>query len=140
MKAYVKRSKTDAADAEAIQQVPDVGPVVAGHVEAFFRGRDNQAMLEQMIAAGVRWPAMPARPAAGRFAGKTFVLTGTLSGMTRIEAQEAIVARGGKVSGSVSKNTHYVLAGAEAGSKLAKAAQLGVTIIDEDAFAAMLRE
>jgi DNA ligase (NAD+) len=129
-----------AADAEAIQQVPDVGPVVAGHVEAFFRGRDNQAMLEQMIAAGVTWPAMPARPAAGRFAGKIFVLTGTLSGMTRIEAQEAIVARGGKVSGSVSKNTHYVLAGAEAGSKLAKAAQLGVSIIDEDAFAAMLRE
>jgi DNA ligase (NAD+) len=129
-----------AADADAIQQVPDVGPVVAANVAAFFADRANQAMLEQMIASGITWPAMPARPAAGRFAGKTFVLTGTLTGMTRIEAQEAIVARGGKVSGSVSKKTHYVVAGAEAGSKLAKATDLGVEIIDEDAFAAMLRK
>ena len=129
-----------AADADSIQQVPDVGPVVAGHVAAFFHDRANHAMLEQMIASGIDWPAMPTRPSAGRFAGKTFVLTGTLSGMTRIEAQEAIVAGGGKVSGSVSKKTHYVVAGAEAGSKLAKAADLGVAIIDEDAFAAMLRE
>jgi DNA ligase (NAD+) len=129
-----------AADADAIQQVPDVGPVVAAHVAAFFRDRANQAMLEQMIASGIKWPAMPARAAAGRFAGKVFVLTGTLSGMTRIEAQEAIVARGGKVSGSVSKKTHYVVAGAEAGSKLAKATDLGVEIIDEDTFTAMLRK
>ena len=129
-----------AADADSIQQVPDAGPVVAGHVAAFFRDRANQAMLEQLIGSGIDWPAMPARPSAGRFAGKTFVLTGTLSGMTRIEAQEAIVAGGGKVSGSVSKKTHYVVAGAEAGSKLAKAADLGVAIIDEHAFAAMLRE
>jgi DNA ligase (NAD+) len=129
-----------AADADAIQQVPDVGPVVAAHVAAFFGDRANQAMLEQMIASGLTWPAMPARPAAGRFAGKTFVLTGTLAGMTRIEAQEAIVARGGKVSGSVSKKTHYVVAGAEAGSKLAKATDLGVEIIDEDAFAAIVRQ
>jgi DNA ligase (NAD+) len=129
-----------AADADAIQQVPDVGPVVAGHVEAFFRDRDNQAMLGQLIASGIDWPAMPARTSAGRFAGQVFVLTGTLAGMTRIEAQEAITARGGKVSGSVSKKTHYVVAGADAGSKLAKAASLGVTVIAEDAFAAMLRK
>ncbi len=129
-----------AADADAIQQVPDVGPVVAAHVEAFFRDRDNQAMLGRLIASGIDWPAMPARTSAGRFAGQVFVLTGTLSGMTRIEAQQAIIARGGKVSGSVSKKTHYVVAGADAGSKLAKAASLGVTVIAEDAFAAMLRK
>lgn len=133
-------AKLRVADAGAIQEVPDVGPVVAGHVEAFFRDKENRAMIDRMVAGGVAWPALPARPSGGQFAGNTFVLTGTLSGMTRIEAQEAIIARGGKVSGSVSKNTRFVVAGAEPGSKLAKAEQLGVTILDEAAFTAMLRD
>jgi DNA ligase (NAD+) len=128
------------ADAATIQRVPDVGPVVAAHVEAFFLDRDNQAMIDQMIGSGIEWPQMPAPSSGGQFAERTFVLTGTLTGMTRIEAQEAIVARGGKVSGSVSKNTDYVVAGAEAGAKLDKAAELGVRILDEAAFAAMLRD
>lgn len=128
------------ADGATIQRVPDVGPVVAGHVEAFFLDKDNQAMIDQMIAGGIEWPAMPAAAPGGQFAERSFVLTGTLTGMTRIEAQEAIVARGGKVSGSVSKNTDYVVAGAEAGAKLAKAAELGIAILDEAAFAAMLRD
>ena len=129
-----------AADIDAIQRVPDVGPVVAAHVEAFFRDGDNRSMIDQMIASGVEWPAMPERSSGGQFTGSVFVLTGTLRGMTRIEAQEAIVARGGKVSASVSKGTNIVVAGAEAGSKLAKAQQLGLTILDEAAFAAMLRD
>jgi DNA ligase (NAD+) len=128
------------ADAAAIQQVPDVGPVVAAHVEAFFRDNDNRSMIDQMIAGGIEWPPMPQRPASGQFAGSIFVLTGTMTGMTRIEAQDAIIARGGKVSSSVSKNTNFVVAGAEAGSKLAKAEQLGITVLDEAAFAAMLRD
>jgi DNA ligase (NAD+) len=128
------------ADADTIQRVPDVGPIVAAHVEAFFRDKDNQAMVDQMIASGVEWPALPARPSGGQFAERIFVLTGTLTGMTRIAAQEAIIARGGKVSGSVSKNTDYVVAGADAGAKLAKATELGIAILNEAAFAAMLRD
>jgi DNA ligase (NAD+) len=128
------------ADAATIQRVPDVGPIVAAHVEAFFRDRDNQTMVDQMIASGVEWPALPARPSGGQFSERIFVLTGTLTGMTRIAAQEAIIARGGKVSGSVSKNTDYVVAGADAGSKLAKATELGIAILDEAAFTAMLRD
>jgi len=76
--------------------------------------------------------------ATGEMAGKTFVLTGTLSGMTRDAAREAIAARGGKVSGSVSKKTHYVVAGADSGSKLAKALELGIPVLDEAAFLALL--
>jgi DNA ligase (NAD+) len=127
------------AAAAAIQRVPDVGPVVAGHVEAFFRDPDNRAMVDQLLASGVEWPPMPAVQSAGQFAGRIFVVTGTLTGMTRIEAQEAIVARGGKVSGSVSRNTDYVVAGADPGAKVRKAAELGLPVLDEAAFTAMLR-
>ncbi|MFI4889596.1 MAG: NAD-dependent DNA ligase LigA [Steroidobacterales bacterium] len=127
------------ADAAAIQRVPDVGPVVAGHVEAYLRDPDNQAMIDRLIASGVEWPSVRVPQAAGQFAGRVFVLTGTLAGMTRIEAQEAIVARGGKASGSVSKNTDYVVAGSDAGTKLRKAKDLGISILDEAQFTAMLR-
>ena len=128
-----------AADAGTIQRVPDVGPVVAAHVAAWFGDADNQAMVASLIESGVHWPPLVAPAAVSGFAGRSFVLTGTLASMTRAEAQEAILARGGKVSGSVSKNTDYVVAGAEAGSKLRKAEGLGLTILDEAAFVAMLR-
>jgi DNA ligase (NAD+) len=127
------------ATAEEIQRVPDVGPVVGANVAAYFSDAENSAILDRLLASGITWPALPTEAnAVGELTGKTFVLTGTLESMTREAAQEAIVARGGKVSGSVSKKTHYVVAGAEAGSKLKKAQDLGLTVLDEAAFQALL--
>ncbi len=121
-----------AADVDSLQQVPDVGPVVAASIARFFAEHHNVEVIEQMRAAGVRWEeGMPSLVASSAIAGKTFVLTGTLPTLTREDAKELIEARGGKVAGSVSKKTDYVVAGAEAGSKLTKAQELGVTILDE---------
>jgi DNA ligase (NAD+) len=126
------------ASAEEIQRVPDVGPVVAGHIVAYFENPENAALVGRLLASGIHWPA-PLRPRSlGAFAAKTFVLTGTLAALTREAAQEAITQRGGKVSGSVSKKTDYVVAGEDAGSKLKKARELGVTVLDEPAFLALL--
>jgi DNA ligase (NAD+) len=121
------------ADQSAIQQVPDVGPVVAAHVAAFFASEDHRRVIRALRDKGVKWPEMTASAAPGSagLVGRTFVITGTLSGMTREQVQEALTARGGKVSGSVSKKTSYVIAGSEAGSKLAKARELGVPVLDE---------
>jgi DNA ligase (NAD+) len=126
------------AGPEEIQRVPDVGPVVAGNVAAYFLDAENQAIVERLLASGVRWPALTRKNSSSEFAGKTFVLTGTLDALTRDAAQEAITLRGGKVSGSVSKKTHFVVAGAEAGSKLKKAQELGVEVLDEAAFLKLL--
>jgi DNA ligase (NAD+) len=126
-----------AGDAE-IQRVPDVGPVVAKNVAAYFHNAENAAIVDRLLAAGITWPAPAPIDEHAELAGKTFVLTGTLESMTREAAEEAITQLGGKVSGSVSKKTHYVVAGAEAGSKLKKAGQLGVPILDEAAFLALL--
>jgi DNA ligase (NAD+) len=120
------------ADAAMIQQVPDVGPIVAAHVAAFFASDDHRKVIKALQAKGVKWPQMAPGPAAADpLAGKTFVLTGTLSGLTRDEATQALSARGAKVAGSVSRKTHYLVAGAEAGSKLTRARELGVRVIDE---------
>jgi DNA ligase (NAD+) len=128
------------AGADAIERVPDVGPVVAKNVAAYFQDPDNAVIVDRLLAEGVTWPA-PA-PAAGSAAltGKTFVLTGTLQTLTREAAEQAVVELGGKVSGSVSKKTHYVVAGAEAGSKLKKAHDLRVTVLDEAAFLDLLKK
>src|SRR5512134_2724255 len=121
----------DASEDELLQ-VTDVGPVVAASVARFFAERHNREVIEQLRAAGVRWTeGARHRPAAGKVAGKTFVLTGTLPHWTRDEAKDRIEAAGGKVAGSVSKKTDYVVAGAEAGSKLDKARELGIPVIDE---------
>ncbi|MDI3513481.1 MAG: ligase [Rhodocyclaceae bacterium] len=130
-----------AADADALQQVPDVGPIVAKSIAEFFAEPHNREVIEQLRAAGVQWTeGEPQGTVAGALAGKTFVLTGTLPTLTRDEAKAMIEARGGKVAGSVSKKTHYVVAGAEAGSKLDKAQALGVSILDEDGLRALLNE
>lgn len=122
------------ADEEALMQVPDVGPVVAQSITQFFAEPHNREVVEQLRAGGVSWPeTAPQRKQAGLLAGKTFVLTGTLPHMTRDEAKDRIEAAGGKVAGSVSKKTDYVVAGSDAGSKLIKAQELGITILDEDA-------
>ncbi|HEY0801939.1 MAG TPA: helix-hairpin-helix domain-containing protein, partial [Steroidobacteraceae bacterium] len=124
---------------EEIQRVPDVGPVVAKQVAAYFHDADNAAVVDRLLGAGIAWP-LPAPAGAGsEQRDKTFVLTGTLESLTRDAATDAILQRGGKVSGSVSKKTDYVVAGAEAGSKLKKAEQLGIAILDEAAFLKLLK-
>jgi DNA ligase (NAD+) len=131
------------ADEESLLEVSDVGPVVAQSIAKFFAEPHNQQVIEALRKAGVTWPEGPrkprAAPASGPFAGKTIVLTGTLPTYSRDEASAMILAAGGKVSGSVSKKTDYLLAGAEAGSKLDKARELGVPVIDEAQFNAMLK-
>ena len=123
------------ADAERLQQVPDVGPIVAASVAHFFAEPHNIEVIEQLRAAGVTWPEGAALPAVSSpIAGKIFVLTGALPTLTRDEAKDMIEALGGKVAGSVSKKTDYVVAGTEAGSKLDKARALEVSILDETQF------
>ncbi len=130
-----------AADGERLQQVPDIGPVVADSIQSFFRQSHNREVIERLLAAGVHWPAPMVTPASAQpLAGKTVVLTGTLTTMTRDAAKARLQALGAKVSASVSKKTHMVIAGAEAGSKLDKAQELGVRVLDEAAFLALLDE
>ncbi|OWQ45407.1 DNA ligase (NAD(+)) LigA [Roseateles noduli] len=130
------------ASEEQLLAVKDVGPIVAKSIAAFFAEGHNREVVEQLIAAGVTFPqsegaaAAPAGPQP--LAGKTLVLTGTLPTLSRDEAKELIEAAGGKVSGSVSKKTSYVIAGEEAGSKLDKARELGVTVLDEEGLQALL--
>ncbi|WP_370653352.1 NAD-dependent DNA ligase LigA [Lacisediminimonas sp.] len=130
------------ASDERLLQVADIGPVVARSVRSFFDDPLNIELIEQLRAAGVHWPdAEPMAMAAPKpLHGKIFVLTGTLPTMARDQAAALIEAAGGKVSGSVSKKTSYVVAGEEAGSKLAKAQELGVTVLDEDGLKQLLRE
>lgn len=123
-----------AADEERLQEAPDVGPIVARQIHSFFNEKHNRKILDGLVKR-VRWPA-PELPARGdaRLAGKRFVLTGTLESMPRSEAKQRLEALGAKVSGSVSRNTDYVVAGANPGSKRDKAEALGVDILDERAF------
>jgi DNA ligase (NAD+) len=137
--AIIEAAQRDEAGS-ALQAVPDVGPVVAQSIAQFFAEPHNREVVEQLRASGVRWAEgrgeAPIRSAA---AGRTFVLTGTLPDLSREEATALIEAAGGKVSGSVSRKTDYVVAGAEAGSKLARARELGVEVIDEDALRRLLQ-
>jgi DNA ligase (NAD+) len=127
------------ASEDELLQVPDVGPVVAASIVRFFAEPHNREVVEQLRAAGVHWPqGKRQHRAVGALAGKTVVLTGTLPHWTRDEARERIEAAGGKVSGSVSRKTDYVVAGDEAGSKLDKARELGVPVIDEAQLKSML--
>jgi len=129
------------ASLEQLLEVPDVGPVVAQSIRTFFDQPHNREVVEQLRAVGVQWPEHAGRalPAEDRpLAGKTFVLTGTLPALTREEATELIEAAGAKVTASVSKKTDYVVAGADAGSKLAKAHALGTTVLDEDGLRRLL--
>jgi DNA ligase (NAD+) len=129
-----------AATEEQLLEVNDIGPVVARSIMTFLSDSLNLEMIEQLRAAGVQWPeGAPAERKAQPLQGLTFVLTGTLPTMSRDEAKEIIEAAGGKVAGSVSKKTSYVVAGEEAGSKLAKAEELGVTILDEAGLLLLLK-
>jgi DNA ligase (NAD+) len=128
------------ANMESLQATPDVGPVVAARVLAFFADSRNNAVVDALVRAGVNWPDLPVVVAeALPLAGKTVVLTGTLSSLTRDEAKARLEALGAKVSSSVSKRTDYVVAGEDAGSKLTKARELLVPVLDEAGLAQLLR-
>ena len=131
------------ASVDELLEVNDVGPVVAESIHQFFAEEHNRTVIDQLRAPGrVTWPEGPPAPRAplGVLAGKTVVLTGTLPALTREEAKEMLEAAGAKVAGSVSKKTDYVVAGADAGSKLAKAEELGVTVLDEDGMRKLIDE
>jgi DNA ligase (NAD+) len=120
------------ASRDDLLAVNDVGPVVADCIVNFLGEAHNRLVIKQLLAAGVCWPDSDNNSAEpSHLAGKTFVLTGTLANLSREQAKELIEARGAKVSGSVSKKTHYVVAGSEAGSKLDQAKMLELTILDE---------
>jgi len=129
------------ADAARIQQVPDIGPVVAAQVAAFFSSKEHRKVIDRLREQGINWPPVQPLPTTAdenTLVGQTFVVTGTLESMTREKAEEALVALGAKVSKSVSKKTSYVIAGSEAGSKLQKAQELGVPVLDEKGFLDLL--
>ena len=128
------------ASEEELQEVSDVGEIVARRVHEFFRRDENLRVIEALRVRGVEWPESRGAPAqaAGPLRGKTLVLTGILEGMTRDEARERIASAGGRVTSSVSKKTDYLVAGANAGSKRAKAEKLGVDIIDQPQLLALL--
>ena len=119
------------ADLETLQQAEEVGPKVAASIREFFDEPRNRELVERLRAAGLQFTHERKARTSGALEGLTFVLTGTLAGMSREEAKERIEAAGGKVSGSVSKKTSFVVAGEEAGSKLDKAKSLGVAVIGE---------
>lgn len=126
-----------AASTEELERVPEVGPKVSASIREFFANERNRALVARLAALGLKMTAEKKQRSA-ELAGFTFVLTGTFPTLSREEAKEKIEAAGGKVSGAVSKKTSYVVAGEEAGSKLAKAQELGVPVIDEAALVAML--
>jgi DNA ligase (NAD+) len=127
------------ADEEALMAVPDVGPAVAHSVQEFFAEAHNREVIRALERAGVQ-AQLESEPNRQLLAGKTFVLTGTLASLTRDEATRMIMAAGGKVSGSVSRKTAYVVAGEDAGSKLVKARELGVDVLDEQGLRDLLAQ
>lgn len=128
------------ADQETLQAVPDVGPVVAAHVESFFRQAHNREIIERLLVAGVQWPEAAPAPGANRpLQGKTFVLTGSLESLTREQAKERLQVLGAKVTASVSAKTDYLVAGADPGSKVHKAQELGVRVVGERALLEILK-
>ena len=128
-----------AADEDALQAVDEIGPIVAGHVCQFFKEPANRRVIERLLGAGVEWQPEQVQEAQSQpLSGKTYVLTGSLQQLKRSQAKARLEALGARVSGSVSKKTDAVIAGADPGSKLTRAEDLGVTVMDEDALLALL--
>ncbi len=132
--------KLAAASEEELQAVPDIGPVMAAGIAAFFRQRDNMTIIDELRESGVSWDDLPAPEHSNQsLRGQSFVLTGTLAEMSRDEAKAKIESLGGKVSSGVSSRTTYLVCGENPGSKLARAVSLGVKVLDEQALLALLR-
>jgi DNA ligase (NAD+) len=129
------------ADEQSLQQVPDVGPVVAQSIAQFFAEPHNREVVAQLLAAGVTFERTTrAANVSSRASGKVFVLTGALPNLSRDDAKERIEAKGGRVTGSVSKKTDFVVVGADPGSKYDKAVELGIAVLDEDQLLKLLKE
>ena len=136
---FVELSVIMQASRDAFESVNDIGPIVAEHIHGFFAQQHNVELIEKLRRQGVHWSKLDKPAAASQtLSGKVFVLTGTLATLSREEAKQQLQARGAKVSGSVSKKTDYVVAGDQAGSKLVKALELGVAVIDEAALSKLL--
>lgn len=129
-----------AADEQALQQVPDIGPVVAQSIAEFFTEPHNRKVVERLRAGGIQFGRATRARTGGKITGKTFVLTGALPNLSREEVKERIEARGGHVAGSVSGKTDYVVVGADPGGKYEKARQLGIALLDEDGLLKLLGE
>ena len=127
------------ASEEELTSIREVGPQVAESISDFFKNQENQRIIERLLSAGVQ-PSVEEKRVGGRFTGKTFVFTGTLTRFTRDDAKKIVELEGGHAAGSVSKKTDYVVAGTEAGSKLDKAVQLGVRVLTEDEFLELVKE
>jgi DNA ligase (NAD+) len=127
------------ADEQGLLEVEDVGPVMAAHIAHFFGNKENHLVIEQLRARGVSWPEHQSAAVSDKLAGQIIVLTGTLETMTRDDARARLQALGAKVAGSVSKKTNVVIAGPGAGSKLDKAVELGVTVLDEQGLIELLK-
>jgi DNA ligase (NAD+) len=127
-----------AADPDRLEQIEGIGPTLAESVREFFDAPENRAVATRLAGHGIDMTAQRRAPASGPLAGKTFVVTGTLASLSRSEARQAIEDRGGRVTGSVSKKTDYVVAGEKPGTKLDRARELGVAVLDEEAFRALL--
>ena len=121
-----------AADEERLQQVQDIGPIVATAIHAFFHEPHNVEVIQALVRAGIRWPAAPSKSRDLPLLGKTFVITGSLQSMTRDEAKARLQALGAKVSGSVSKKTTALIVGADPGSKLQDAQSLNIEVWSEE--------
>ena len=126
------------ASEEELTSIREVGPQVAESITDFFKNRENQRVIQRLLSAGVR-PSVEEKRVGGRFTGKTFVFTGTLTRFTRDDAKKIVELEGGHAAGSVSKKTDYVVAGTEAGSKLDKAVQLGVKVLTEEEFLELVK-
>jgi DNA ligase (NAD+) len=126
------------AEQEDLEQVADIGPRIAESIKAYFSDKRNLAMIERLREAGLKLASRPARKSGGVFAGKTFVLTGALETMSRERAKELIEENGGRVAGSVSRRVDAVIVGEDAGSKIAKAKDLGLEVWDEKKFLGLL--
>ena len=129
------------ASRESLEEVDDVGPIVAGHIHRFFTREQNRLLIQQLLDAGLHWDTEDKQIATGGvMSGQTWVVTGKLESMSRDEAGSLIRRHGGQTAGSVSKKTDVLLAGPGAGSKLSKAESLGIRVIDEASFLALLGE
>jgi len=126
------------ADQLQLQEVSDVGPVVAEGVMRFFSQADNQQVLGRLLAIGVTWPDKQNSTMSHKLAGKTFVLTGGLDQLTRDDAKQRLISHGARVTGSVSGKTDFLVAGSDPGSKLVRAEELGIPVLDENAFLLLL--